>query len=231
MSGLFDLLFLALIVWWILRSIGQAMGGETGEGRPEGGFDLEDVLRGRTGPRTEGPSGPGVPERPERAGASRREGGDGGAKSGGERERLMASIRDELSKWSETRQEGDEADDRPDRVRRAEARLGARARERELTRAAEPELSAETAERSTIGGTLAEDEIGNRGFPAFGELSDREAALRRPPRPVRRKGTGAGGSIPDFTDRSSLERAILYREILGPPRALSPWRGTGYEDS
>lgn len=272
MSGLFDLLFLALVVWWIFRSIGQSMGGETGEGTGEGSFDLEDVLRGRTRSRGEGPRS----TEAERAGASprTRDEGEGGAD---DRERFMASIRDEISRWEETGTRDREAaspgrvpeaedrrapteEARPGWVRRAEARLQQRARERELARASEPGVSAEVPggwrlersprqerggpvrsgqdvspprderpqeapePRTPVGGPLAAGEIGSGRFP---EAADRRAGdgIRpgRPSRPTRPGGTGSGGTVPSFPDRSPLERAILYREILGPPRALSPW--------
>lgn len=217
--GLFDVLFLLLLVWWIFRAMG-----------------------GGRAPKEE--------DRPGRPAPDRRPGSAGGRQEAESEWRRR--LREAVQEWEveQRRRSGEpvaEAEARP------AGRTGAGPTGEPVPEAASRESGPSHAEaRRPLedarpeGGTrfrevrdVTADRPEGLG-PEIGEATERPEhrrpaaerrrpiAARRPPtpgRPERVPSPRTGPGLPGFARRSDLQRAILYMEILGPPRAASdrPW--------
>lgn len=245
MGPVFDLLILALILWWVFRAFG---GGR--RGREEG---LPEEVESR------------APSTVERATAERSPGGrPAGAATAQEpewRRRLKEAVRD----WEEEqrRQAGDpparqrpaalgepggvatEPDRRPDYGRREEVAYrpspepGRRPSPGPATRPSPaPARGPRPLEADAPGqeGAIATGrpaiaaETGlpsPRRGPRPREIGEEGDIWTRPLEPERRR--SGGGRLPRLPGRNALQRAIAHMEILGPPRGIgadddSPYR-------
>lgn len=217
--GVFDLLFLLLVVWWIFRAMG-------------GGRAPEDEDR------------PGRPAPDRRPGSAGRE-GDGESE-------WRRRLREAVQEWEleQRRRSGDAVPETEARHTGTRSEpSGMPSGESGPEAAHRPDLSYPFPSRADRAppedgrgaGTRFQDvrdvTAGPReGLgPEIGEAPKRRsrrrlAAARHHAGPGRRErvpsGTlGAGPGLPGFERRSHLQRAILYMEILGPPRSVSdrPW--------
>ncbi len=233
MGGLFDLLFLGLILWWIFRALGGGGRGERGEGGDAGG---RTPTRTRGGART-GPAESEWRRRLREAvqeweAEQRRRSGEPVARGpvsrgpppGRPAERPEPSRAGPLATAEPARSAS---------LGRAEAEGRPALREvRDVTPPRERPGEGAGGLGREIG--VAGAPIGERREPGEVQYDD----LHRPPRKWRRRAAAAEGrsaadrtrgtaaELPAFAARGRLQRAVLWSEILGPPRAVAdrPWR-------
>ncbi len=204
--GLFDVLFLLLIVWWIFRAMG---GGRAPEEEDRPGRPAPDRRQGSVGPDRESES------------------------------EWRRRLREAVQEWElEQRRRSGEPIAGTEPTPAPEARMPA-------PQAPVPAPEAHASERRGDGGSRIQEvrdvtarreglgpEIGEADEPPeprrAGARRGQPTAGRRRPEPGRRErlpSARPGPRLPGFDRRSHLQRAILYMEILGPPRAASdrPW--------
>lgn len=204
--GLFDVLFLLLIVWWIFRAMG---GGRAPEEEDRPGRPAPDRRPGSVGPDRESES------------------------------EWRRRLREAVQEWElEQRRRSGEPIAGTEPTPAPAARVPVPAAPAPGPEARVPERRGDggsriqevrdvTARSESLGPEIGE--AGERPEPRGAGAGRRQpAAGRRQPELGRREplpSARPGRRLPGFDRRSHLQRAILYMEILGPPRAASdrPW--------
>lgn len=234
MSGLFDLLFFALIVWVVLRAAGRAMGGLGGEAG-------DDAGPSSPGPRAELPR---QTERRRPAGAPERRIDPTARHAPGSPEiQLRNRLMEELRRWEEAQRTRQPASLEAQRMRQPAA-LGVEAPP-PAPRPATPSPARAPAEPDTEVGAAAARQPEKRASrlaesraleraravaarrrapsdSAGGALGEREAGRegRAVPSASERSSELGSGALPDFSRLSAAQRAVLWAEILGRPTGL-----------
>lgn len=214
MENLIDLLFIGLIVYWFLsglfRNREKEGAPESGDSRSPAGGRLE-VPGEAGGPRRRPREAERAPARETIRSEPRELERPPAGRSGGrrrelsERERLLRAIRSR----EEERRRGAEAKERVPSHRRREGAgtgipsTGTAGLGREIGKGAAAAAAGESRDRRR----WREAEAATR------------AKLRLSPRHDR---DGPRARLPEFRRHSPLQRAILYREILGPPKSADP---------